>query len=365
MRRHTPWLAGALVALLASLAVPARAIPAPELLTLGPPRPVSGEHQVAREAWHIDCGRLVLIGRCESVLTMQILGGVVLEVRAGDVPPAVSIDGQAVALPQPLVDDRGEAHHRLAVPAGARTLVVRRWIAVRHEALRGFLVFPADETRHLVLHDGRVEGTYGFEVIGTPAPHRLEGYTLTIEVVTDPALVWSPVGLAHVIEAWQHDGRVRRIELGPDPSAPAGLVESGRDASALVHFEDPGEVVHFGGPMLGLGLGVAGSSEWFLARLEYEIAIADFILPGLSLDLSTRGLVLAPRVEVSTPHIALIPSFWAGIGLPIRLETDPDVGVRLMGGFQFGPVGALIGVDLRPGDDGLESEIGALIRLSL
>ena len=108
-----------------------------------------------------------------------------------------------------------------------------------------------------------------------------------------------------------------------------------------------------------------GETTWFALRLEVELALAGFVLPGLSLDYAGDGLVLTPRIEVSSPQIALIPSFWAGVGLPLRLDTDPDPGVRLMVGVALGPVGGLVSFDLRPGDDGLDHELTALFRVSL
>jgi len=361
MRALPLWL----IVCLASSDREARAIPPPNRVALGAPLPVAGEHRVARELWRLDCARLLRTGRCETILTMQLEGEVTLDVPVGDDPVTVTIDGEAVALGEPAYGDMGERHHRLVIPGGIRTLVVTRSQRVAHDARGEFLIFPADETRHLLMHDGRSPSTYAVQIVGTYAPWRLPGYTMGVEVSVDPALTWSPFGSPEVVGGWRAAGALRRLELTPDPSLPPERSHGGADVTVLVRLEDEGELVHLGGLALGLGLGSEDGADYFLARLEYEIAIADFILPGLSLDMSSRGLVLTPRVEVSSPVIALIPSIWAGVGMPIRLETDPDLGARLMGGLQFGPIGGLVSVDLRPGDGGLRTELGVLVRLSL
>ncbi|MCC6621983.1 MAG: hypothetical protein IT385_12045 [Deltaproteobacteria bacterium] len=338
---------------------PARATPPRRPTLLAPPHVIDGAGVVAAERWEVDCARVSTTSVCGATLTARLVGPARIDLtRSDDVwfgailpeAPTARLDGVEVTL--------GAA---LAIAPGEHTLEFMAPLPVRFEARGEFLIFPADETRHLVLHDGLKDGSWSFHALASRAAARAPGYTLTVVVDADPRVVWAPSDA----RAWRAEGPHRyTFEATPEP-APPDAPDHAAHVEAFVNLRQDGELVHWGGPLLGLGLGWAGDASWFQARFEYEVAIADFILPGLSLDVSSHGAVLAPRIEVSTPQIALLPSLFAGAGLAIRLDPEPDPAARFLVGFHFGPIGGVISADLRPGDDGLTTELAALLRLSL
>ena len=63
-------------------------------------------------------------------------------------------------------------------------------------------------------------------------------------------------------------------------------------------------------------------------------------------------IVIAPVVTAATPMIMFMPSFGAGLGLPVRLGRDPRTGVRLQFDTMLGPFGLVASFDWYDGSRG-------------
>ncbi len=111
-----------------------------------------------------------------------------------------------------------------------------------------------------------------------------------------------------------------------------------------------------GGPVLGLGgtVGPGGGSFWM--RWGYEVAWPDWLLYSINVDTDySDRAVLALQIEAASPlpSLPIVPSFDVGVGLPIQLLPDVQVGVRLLCGFSWGPIGFNATFDFYPGlEDG-------------
>ncbi len=247
------------------------------------------------DAWILDCTKLGSSGECTATLTSRVADGTTRNVTLAVAPSS--------------------------------------------ENYRGWML-PACDTRHLLLHRGEPETRRAVLVEYTPPQARAPGYTFALTVLHDATLVLATDPRGPLDNAWQRVAGGHRIELTPE-----------RDDGQLVAFDDAGDLLHHAGPMLGIGGRVSGDGAVRM-RLEYEVAIDEWILPGIALDYDLEdGFVLAPRVELATPMLLVIPSFAVGLGLPIRLEADPAVGVRASVGLNFLSLGFVATFDIYPGSD--------------
>lgn len=357
----------ALALLLAPLvALPrASATPPPQIATVESPHTESGGRRVIEDAWRVDCATLSATKHCLVTLTARSFGAGVVVIVAPetlDGDGAVKLDGAPQWLTP--VDDEGRGPvMRLAFDEGEHVLVVRRKVPLHENRLGGGWVFPADETRHLVLHEGQVDAERALHVTLTPPDRRANGYTLDLTVTRDRALRWVEVPIPGD-PPWTHDGVTAHLRTQPAAVLGNGAVYD-ISPTRLVDFRADAEPFHFGGPMLGLGVGGGGGTS-FRLRAELEYALFDWLLPGVALDAdTTHGFELTPRLEVASPIVLILPSLSVGVGLPIRLEPDPDVGVRFLLGASFGPLGLVGSFDLFPAPGGVAVESAVLIRMSL
>ncbi len=207
-------------------------------------------------------------------------------------------------------------------------------VAPNVDNFRGWTL-PACEVRHLFLHVGAPETRRSIDVAFAPRETRAPGYTFALTVVHDPSYELRDAG-------WVAAPGGHHIELAPEA-----------DGSQLVALDQAGDLLHHGGPMIGIG-GRVSDAGAFRVRLEYEVAIDEWILPGVALDYDLEaGFVLAPRVEIATPMLLVIPSLSVGLGLPIRLEAAPEVGVRASIGLNFLSLGFIATFDIYPGTDAI------------
>lgn len=307
-----------------------------------------GDVRVLEDHWEIDCSTLADDDRCLALVTTRTTGAGVIEIYAPDGVVA-TLDGAALELPH----DPDRAQVTLA--DGEHTLTLQRQL-VLNGSHRTEWTMPACEIRHLVMHSGAPETTRGLIVSLARVADRAPGYTFELAVKGDGVHGVVPTQF-DADPLWQTEGDVHRLRVQP--------TDDRFDSLRSVVFEDPGELLHHGGLMLGIG-GQLNHGGSFRMRLEYEVALDEWILPGLAIDADTeRGFVLVPRVELASPMILVIPSFSVGLGLPIRMRPDPDVGVRFIVGGQFGPIGLAATFDLYPLSDGLLFEPVVVFRLSL
>jgi len=115
-----------------------------------------------------------------------------------------------------------------------------------------------------------------------------------------------------------------------------------------------------GGPVVAAGSAIG---QGFRMRYGYELGVFDWMLPAFTADVDYAGLlVLTPSVEYATAASIPVPSFSAGVGLPVRLHPDSRVGAR----FKLSAVmvaGIEATVDYYPSDRDWETTLAA--RLSL
>lgn len=332
------------------------AVPQPKLQVVAPLELEGGDAVVVDDDWEIDCRQLAATSYCDATLVSQIYGAGVVRIRASQADAVLSeatLDGRSIASS---VEERGPGPVAVTLTEGAHDLRLRLRVAPSQEVPTRW-VFPACEARHLVLHRGRPEARRTLAVALPAEERRADGYRFAVLVRPPPEM-----GFVAVREpddpAWSElEGGARRLVLD---SAPASIA-----ARRMFSFTDPGQVFHYGGVMLGVG-GRLSDGGAFRMRFEYEVGFAEFILPGLSIDGDVgRGWVLAPRVEVASPVILFIPSFSAGVGMPVHLGPDPDLGVRLIASAALGPVGVVATFDLYPQSEGLLFEPTVMLRLSM
>lgn len=332
-----------LVASVCLAAADARAI-APPNVNVAPLAVAGGDVRIVEDRWQLDCTTLAADDRCLAVLTTRTLGAGVLALDGFD---AATLDGTPVEL--------AGAESEVTVPEGPHTLVVERQLTLRNGRFNEWTM-PACEVRHLVMHLGAPPGSRGLLVAFARPQDRAPGYAFELAVKGDGVHTIVP-GRSEGDPPWITDGDLHRLRVD--------AVDDRWEGVRGLTFEDPGEVLHHGGLQLGVG-GQLNHGGSFRMRLEYEVALDEWILPGLAIDADTeRGFVLTPRVEFASPMILVIPSFSLGIGLPVRMRPDPDVGVRFIVGGQFGPIGLAATFDLYPLADGLLFEPAVVFRLSI
>ncbi|MBN1769908.1 MAG: hypothetical protein JXB32_01505 [Deltaproteobacteria bacterium] len=221
--------------------------------------------------------------------------------------------------------------------------------------------FPAVVTRHLLLDvevGGRRESEFDLRYLLAPLETWAEARTVTVVVryPTDwgfAAVLGDSYDLlgglpAEPPEGWTvvAEGDRSTATWSSDGATPA-LLDLGFDAGSVEAFHSGGVVLGFGG-MVGDGAG------GFWMRWGYEVAYPAWLLYGLSVDTDYRDrAILALQLQGASPiaSMPVIPSFDVGIGLPIQLLPETQVGVRLMCGFTWGPVGFNATFDLFPGYD--------------
>ncbi|MFO0747846.1 MAG: hypothetical protein U1F43_19590 [Myxococcota bacterium] len=359
-RAHRLALALLPLASLALAAPLARAIPAPDSRSVQPPRQVDGARRVFEDAWRIDCHDLRATSTCLVIVTTRSYGaGTVViddpQELQGDA--GVKLDG-APQWNEPTVGEDGRSVQRLDIPDGEHIVVVTRKVGM-HDGYRLEWAVPADQARHVMFHRGQMPLERALSVAMTPPGQRDNSYAFELAVTRDDSFAWATPAVVGDPD-WVVDGQVMRLRvMPPRPAADLPYVDS-----RFVSFRDPGQRVHLGGPMLGIGARLSDSGA-FRMRFEYEVAIDDWMLPGLSLDADTgNGWELTPRFEIASPLVIIIPSASIGIGFPLKLRADPDLGVRLLAGLQYGPVGISASFDFFPGADTV-FEPSLLLRISL
>ncbi len=341
--------------LLVALGSPSHAVPPPPLPAMAlPPKIVDGTCKVMEDAWYFDCRPLDESDYCKVTLTQTALGECVIDL---DPTQPATLDGKVM---QPTVG-KGRL---FVIPAGRHELVQKSEIRIEPHVPRNAYVADAVYARHIWLFSADLDTTYTFGIEPSPFAARAEGYRATLDVVPPEELEWRGTVLIDPKRntPWEKTAaglKTVYTPLGTDTAETsprtAGLGVFGHDASLFQH----------GGPQLSLGASLLDKTESFRVRAEYEFGIDGYILPGIAIDADTEmGFLVVPRVEVASPMVVIIPSFSVGLGLPIELSGDPDIGIRFLGGLQFGPVGFVANYDLFPGK-GRADETSLLLRVSL
>ncbi len=252
-----------------------------------------------------------------------------VELRAG----GQALPGEKIAR-SPLPDDEANTRpsaswRRYSLPAGAREVELA---AVLHPSPRPvWLVLPAPLARHwfmakwIGLKSCRYETdgcVYDIDYVPTRPEERLPGAARSFAT--------------HLPEGWQADG---------------GTIRTGAD------------VVAPGGPFFGAGPVVWPKPEarWFSG---YELFAPYWVAHALALEGHASELWLAPSIEMTTPMLFVLPSFGAGVGLPLRLSPSLRPGVRLQASLAWPLFSMRAELDLAP-RDGAPGQLALLGRFSL
>ena len=243
-------------------------------------------------------------------------------------------------------------------PGGTREIVATGYVGagVRPDVGGGYAVSPV-RSRHLLLGDDPTPSVYD------------------VEYLLSPIDTWSDVHALTIIVRYPGDWEFEVGFTGADPDRSHFLPEAPEDAWSVtrgddgrfeatfeageavppvlaVTFRTPERVFFQGGPQFALGATVGEGGGEFWMRWTYEVAAPEWLFYSLNMDTNFDDrLVFAPAVVLATPGLVILPSFDAGIGLPIQVMPRTEVGIRLQCGFTWGPVGFVSSFDIYPGLD--------------
>lgn len=158
-------------------------------------------------------------------------------------------------------------------------------------------------------------------------------------------------------DGWSRESRAERLVLRRTFRPEAG----DRPAVLLVELQpdDPAPRFYHGGPLLGFGGGVTDGDPRFQMRFAYEVAAPQWLFYQVAVDSDFADRVtLAAVVEAVSPipYLPLLPSLYAGLGLPVQVLPDTRVGIRLQTGLGWGPISFVASLDFYPGLDTGDAE---------
>lgn len=240
----------------------------------------------------------------------------------------------------------------LSVAPGGRTEVVATGVLLLSaRSIPSNYAVSAIRARHPGLH--RSTPRQVFDVDYMLGPIRTWGRVGPIDVTVDLPSSWRLEGATVSPELDPmppHRGRPVTFTSERSGERTRGTARTGTDAGMVLSLQFTREegLVHHGGPFVGLG-GTVGPNGGFNTRIGYEFAAPAQVVYSVSADTdwSTR-VVLAPTVELASPWVVLLPSFAAGLGLPVQFAPTIEVGARVQGAMHLGPVGFVTSVDLYP-----------------
>jgi hypothetical protein len=207
------------------------------------------------------------------------------------------------------------------------------------------------------------------------APEDTTGF-YAISYFVAPIRTWGAVGPIEVSvrhpSAWQArisaPAQMTSNPVGNDMVEVRFVTEASQMSSLEIGFELPRRRFHPGGPIVGIG-GTFGDAGGFRMRFGWGTAAPEWLLYTATADTDFGDrLVLTPMVEAATPWFYIIPSLAAGVGIPVRLKPDTEVGVRLQTTAAFGPVAWVTSFDFFPGMDADlpdDKQVTMLLQLSL
>lgn len=228
----------------------------------------------------------------------------------------------------------------LMVPPGAtRRLVARGEMRPSASVVPSYVSTPA-LTRHLLLGDP-APPTSRFQLRYFVAPIRTFSGAPTLDVSLTLPASWTLMGARDdaPVESLD-DGRVRRRQK-VDPAITDVLT---------IDVVLPSDGYRGGGPLIGIG-GTVDDSSHLRARLGWEIAAPSWLLTSVVADTDFQNdLIITPQVIAATPSImSFIPSLGGGLGVPIRVLPEVDVGVRIHMDLHWPVVAFVVALDIYPG----------------
>ena len=204
-----------------------------------------------------------------------------------------------------------------------------------------YMQYPAGVARHLWLQPENRSGVYELE------------YRIA------PILTWGKAGPIEVLIRYPREWQVSaegvtaqdRREVSGENMEMRWTMRADQIPSLILGVHLPRNRFHPGGPLIGIG-GTFGDAGGFRTRLGWELSAPDWLLYSASMDTNfSDTVVLTPAIEAAAPWVLIIPSFGAGVGMPVRVKPETEVGIRLQLSAAFGPVGFVTSFDMFPGVD--------------
>jgi len=233
--------------------------------------------------------------------------------------------------PEAPLTTEGLGRLRMVLPPSAEPLVLELRATLELGYLGPMCMFsmpatPLGEQRHITQKRMWIDLALGIpfrDPERDPPPVTFEG---EVEYSIDTPRTWR-------IEDWasERDGP-RRVSTARSPELHVSGVSR--------------RVVH--GPVIGAGLWVRGKDKRPWLRGGWEVASIRFMVHTLSLESDLRRIVVVPTTEVGTGGWFLVPSFSAGLGVPLRISPEVRPGVRVFGGINFPIVSIVGGYDVFP-----------------
>jgi hypothetical protein len=130
----------------------------------------------------------------------------------------------------------------------------------------------------------------------------------------------------------------------------SGRVPTGDDVLGVT-LEPPAARFWPAGVLLGVG-GHVDDATGTVVRAGGELFFTDSWLASLVVELDLddeTGLTAVALVGAATPWILVIPSLELGLGLPVRVRPEVEVGARVEADAHLGPLGLVVAFDWFPG----------------
>ena len=261
----------------------------------------------------------------------------------------------------------GRTGARFALEAGATTTLTATGEMRPGRNFKPSYAIPAVEARHLLLNTFRPDTSYNLDYLLGPIKTWAAVGDVAIRVTWPER--WSFSGEFYALTRTNGPGRLigaldeapRAWNQAEEPGdrRSASIVIPGDQLSDVLtmRFGVPGTTLSLGGPLVGIG-GTTGDQGGFRMRFGYEVAAPEWLLYSVSADTDFGDLLkAAPTIEVASSQVLILPSFGIGVGAPVLILPEVQVGARVQGTMQFGPVGFVTSLDAFPGLSG-DREVG-------
>lgn len=233
---------------------------------------------------------------------------------------------------------------RFAVPPGGRVVLAATGRVALERGRPMRYVIPAWAARHPLLGTGQYERSGQLDYLVAPIRSWAGAGPIEVEIrfpsdwdhgallaEDDPARGW------------------RLVDLDDGVALQRTLTADAEDVLSVGFSQE--DVFHHGGPIFGVG-GSVGRERGLALRLGWEVAAPGWLLWSVAVDTDAQDwLTLTPLVEASSPLVFILPQASLGLGAPVRLVPETEVGVRIQVGLALGPLGFAASFDLFPGHD--------------
>lgn len=256
---------------------------------------------------------------------------------------AAGFDAAVAAASGAPPEDVNRSGFQVTLPPGGRGQVVVTGRLHRQPGRGYYMAVPGPAARHRLLRRG------------APNPA-----TVRLDYLVAPIRTWArfPERMTFTLRApagWSSslDG------VDGATTERAGAIATTRGtiatttASIHLHLTLPRVTPIHAGLVLGVG-GHVDNATGLRLRGGVEAGVAEVYLGSIAVELErgdAPGVVIVPAVALSSPWVIVVPSFAIGLGVPVRVSPDLDIGGRFLLDAHFGPLGMMMALDYYPGMD--------------